>query len=462
MPRPRILPLAACATLCSPGFGFAQEDVEPRNAEARPGLGVTDDNSESDRDQLLRLMREFADTFEQIERNYVTEIDREALMEAAIDGMVARLDPYSTYLDDEEVGRFRREVGGGFSGIGVQIFTDPETGRLTVTAPFPGGPAAEAGVRAGDVIVSVDGNTADRLDSNEITARIKGPAGEPVTLGLLRPGQEEVEEVTVTRADVRIPTVLGDARRADGTWDFALPGDVKVGLLRVTRFAAGTNRELTKALVALKEAGATGVILDLRGDPGGLLNQAVAVTDLFLKEGRIVSTAGRNVAPQQFEALPGGVAEDLNVVVLVDRFSASASEIVAAALQDAGRATIIGERTWGKGSVQTVIDLGGGRTALKITTAAYLRPSGANIQRPTPAQKRDQADDSEWGVTPDEGFRIPLSPQQRREVGIARAVRDRPANVEVSAETLKLTEVEDPHVAAALKVLAGERGALAP
>ena len=457
MPRSILASLLSVPLLCGEAVG--QEDpADARGADAAPLA-----QEREDREELLRLMREFADTFEQIERNYVTEVDREELLEAAIDGMVARLDPYSTYLDDEEVGRFARDVGGSFTGIGVQILPDPETGRLTIAAPFPGTPAAEAGVRAGDQIVRVDGQSVEGQDAAAVTARIKGPAGEPISLGLFRPGREDLVEVTVTRADVRVPTVLGEARRADGSWDFSLPsgeapgvGDpVKVGLLRVTRFAAGTDRELTEALRALQEAGATGVILDLRGNPGGLLSQAVSAADLFLKDGRIVSTAGRNVAPQAFDALPGGPAEGLDVAVLVDRFSASASEIVAAALQDAGRAVVIGERTWGKGSVQSVIDLGGGRTALKITTAAYLRPSGANIQRPGPMRRsaRDGEPDGEWGVTPDEGFRIPLTPKQRRDLGVSRAVKDRPEGARVPEDVEALESVEDPHLAAALRVL---------
>ncbi|MFH5804129.1 S41 family peptidase [Alienimonas sp. DA493] len=450
-----------------PGVGvtMAQEDAGASADDAAGDEEAVDPRE--DRDELLRLMREFADSFEQIERNYVSEVSREELLEAAIDGMVAKLDPYSTYLDDEEVGRFTREVEGQFIGIGVQILPDTETGRLTITAPLPGTPAAEAGVRAGDMIVQVDGEAVDGLDPSAVTARIKGPEGEPVTLGLMRPGQDELEQITVVRADVRVPTVLGETRRADGTWDYLLPpsspdkaDEPKIGLLRVTRFGAGTDRELTQALDQLKEAGAEGVILDLRGNPGGLLDQAVAVTDLFLKEGRIVSTAGRNVASQTFDALPGGPAEGLEVVVLVDRFSASASEIVAAALQDAGRAVVIGERTWGKGSVQTVINLGGGRTALKLTTAAYLRPSGANIQRPgpmnRPAGKSDE--EAEWGVTPDEGYRIPLTLPQRRNLNIDRIVRDRPAGAAATEPVEDYEPTEDPHMAAALKVLRGDDG----
>ncbi|QDT17230.1 S41 family peptidase [Alienimonas californiensis] len=463
-----------------PGVGVAWAQEEPaqekpareepvqeepaRGADAPPLADEKAVDPREDREELLRLMREFADSFEQIERNYVSEVSREELLEAAIDGMVAKLDPYSTYLDDEEVGLFTREVEGQFIGIGVQILPDTETGRLTITAPLPGTPAAEAGVRAGDMIVKVDGESVDGLDPSAVTARIKGPEGEPVKLGLMRPGQEEPLEITVVRADVRVPTVLGESRRADGSWDYLLPsknsdggeeGEPKIGLLRVTRFGAGTDRELTEALLQLKEAGAEGVILDLRGNPGGLLDQAVAVADLFLKEGRIVSTAGRNVASQSFDALPGGPAEGLKVAVLVDRFSASASEIVSAALQDANRAVVIGERTWGKGSVQTVINLGGGRTALKLTTAAYLRPSGANIQRPGPINRpaRQSDEDGEWGVTPNEGYRIPLTLPQRRNLNIDRIVRDRPAGAVAPEQDEEYEPTEDPHIAAALKVL---------
>ena len=463
--RPRLLS-AACLALplvCVGPLAPAQDDVDAADPNAATSVDVADEpagESQEDREELLRLMREFADSFEQIERNYVTEVSREELLEAAIDGMVARLDPYSTYLDDEEVGRFAREVEGKFTGIGVQILPDTETGRLTITAPLPGTPAAEAGVRAGDVIVRVDGESVDGLDTAEVTARIKGPAGESVRLGLMRPGQDDLVELTVERANVRVPTVLGESRRADGSWDYLLPRENDdaplIGLLRVTKFGAGTDRELTQALATLQEAGADGVILDLRGNPGGLLSQAVAVTDLFLKDGRIVSTDGRNVAPQAFDALPGGPAEDLKIAVLVDRFSASASEIVSAALQDAGRAVVIGERTWGKGSVQTVLNLGGGRSALKLTTAAYLRPSGANIQRPGPMNRPGgkSDEDGEWGVTPNEGYRIRLNLRQRRNLNIDRAVRDRPAGVAPAGDDEPYEAMDDPHIAAALKALA--------
>ena len=428
------------------GASFAQENAADPPAAA---------DERADREELLKLMREFADSFEQIERNYVSEVDREDLLEAAIDGMVARLDPYSTYLDDEEVARFARDVGGSFSGIGVQILPNPETGRLTVLAPIPGTPAAEAGVRAGDVIVAVDGQDVDGLDQSAVTAMIQGEPGDPVTIGLLRPNADEREEVTIVRANVQSPVLLGDSRRPDGTWNYLLPGEPKVGLLRLTKFGADAERELREALIGLRDAGAKGVILDLRGNPGGLLTQAVAVTDLFLKGGRIVSTAGRNVAPQAFDALPGGPAEDLAVVVLIDRFSASASEIVAAALQDAGRAAIVGERTWGKGSVQSVIEMGGGRTALKLTTAGYKRPSGANIQRPGPMEM-EKGENDDWGVRPDDGREVPLTPAQRRDLFLNRFERDRPTDA-----TRAEIAAADPQLAAALaavreRIAAGE------
>ena len=431
-------PPLAFALLLAPCVAFGQDDVP---AETQPPYAAA---PADDREELLRLMREFAGAFEQIERNYATEVDREDLIEAAIDGMVARLDPYSTYLDDEEVEDFGRAVDGEFTGVGVQILPNPDSGRLTVLAPIPGSPAAEAGLRAGDVIARVDGEDVTGLDPSAVTGKIKGEAGEPVTLGLLRPDSatpDEIEDVTVVRAAVRAPSVVGDRRGADGEWDYLLPGEPKVGLLRVSRFGPGTAREIRKALATLTGRGAEGVILDLRGNPGGLLNQAVAVADLFLKDGRIVSTAGRNVPGQQFDAIPGGPAEDLAVAVLIDRYSASASEIVAAALQDAGRAAVVGERTFGKGSVQSVIDLGGGRTALKLTIAAYKRPSGANIQRPGPMAIKELGDGGEWGVMPDEGSEVKLTPQQRRAAFGSRVERDKPDSA---------AETDDPQFAAAL------------
>ena len=446
MPRRPLAALLAAAAACGAPPLLRQEDVAPRTAVTadRPAGSSEPADPAADREELLRLMREFAGAFEQIERNYATEVDREDLIEAAIDGMVARLDPYSTYLDDEEVAEFGQAVEGSFTGVGVQILPNPASGRLTILAPIPGSPAAEAGVRAGDVIVRVDGEDVTGLDPSAVTARVKGEAGAPVTLGLLRPDSatpDEVEEVTVVRAAVVAPSVVGDRRGADGEWDFLLPGEPRVGLLRVSRFGPGTARELRRALVQLEERGAEGVILDLRGNPGGLLTQAVAVADLFLGGGRIVSTAGRNVPGQAFDALPGGPAEELAVAVLVDRFSASASEIVAAALQDAGRAAVVGERTFGKGSVQSVIDLGGGRSALKLTIAAYRRPSGANIQRPGPMADDAEVQAGDWGVRPDDGREVTLTPKQRRAAFGTRVDRDRPDSA---------AEVDDPQFAAAL------------
>ena len=446
MPRPPLRPAVVpsaflpLAFLAAGAAAFAQADA-PADAPR--------EDPRAEREELLKLMREFADAFEQIERNYATDVDREDLLEAAIDGMVGRLDPYSTYLDDEEVAGFARAVDGGFTGIGVQILPNPDTGRLTILAPIPGTPAAEAGVRPGDVIVRVDGQAVDGLDPSAVTALITGPEGAPVTIGLLRPDADEVEEITLVRAKVVSPSVVGDSRDADGAWNFLLPGEPKIGLVRVGRFGPSTADEMKVALDQLVAAGAKGVILDLRGNPGGLLTQAVAVADLFLAGGRIVSTEGRNVAPQAFDALPGGPAEGLAVAVLIDGFSASASEIVAAALQDAGRAAVVGERSWGKGSVQSVIDLGGGRTALKLTTAAYKRPSGANIQRPGPmAQKQACEEDggqTEWGVRPDDGREVKLNNAQRRALALNRLDRDRPTDA-----TRAEIAAEDPQLAAAL------------
>ena len=393
------------------------------------------------KERLYELMREFADTFEQIERNYVNEVDREDLIEAAIDGMVSRLDRYSSYIDDQEIEGFTRELESEFGGIGIQVAVDPQTGRLTVISPLPGTPAYQAGVLAGDAIAEIDGTPTDGYDVTDAVAAIKGPIGEPVVLGVIHPGERDVTQIRVVRDVVRVATVLGDRYDAAGKWVFLLPGDGKLGYVRLTHFSRRTDAELTEALDALGAAGARGFILDLRGNPGGLLTQAAAVANLFLSDGTIVSTAGRNVSEQTFEATAPGT-RDLPMVVLVDRFSASASEIVAAALQDHDRAAVVGERTFGKGSVQNVIDLGAGRSALKLTTAKYLRPSGKNIHR-----FPDAGDEDEWGVSPDEGLGVRFTPQQFIAQRKNRRERD------VLGRTDEVTAFEDTQLDKAVEVL---------
>ena len=210
--------------------------------------------------------------------------------------------------------------------------------------------------------------------------------------------------MTITREWVHVETVLGDRRKSDDSWDFMLDHDKHIGYIRLTAFSRDTAQDLKKALVELRKEGLKGLILDLRFNPGGLLNSAIEVSDLFIAKGRIVSTKGRNTPERVWDAQKEGTFEGFPMAVLVNHYSASASEIVSACLQDHKRAAVIGERTWGKGSVQNVIELEGGKSALKLTTASYHRPSGKNIHRFPDAKETD-----EWGVMPDAGYEVRLS-----------------------------------------------------
>jgi len=351
----------------------------------------------------FELQKLFADTIDQIERNYVKDISRRELMEAAIRGVLTKLDPYSNYISPDDLGQFKTNVDNQFGGIGIQVDI-PREGHLVVISPIVGSPAYRAGMQAGDRIIEIEGETTAEIRSiDDAVKRLKGEPGTKVTITTFRPSTGKRRTFSLDREIVHVDTVLGERRKDDDSWDFLLDHDKKIGYIRVSAFGRDTERDLTRALEELKREHVRGLILDLRFNPGGLLTSAIGVSDLFVADGNIVSTAGRNTTPRSWEAQKDGVFEDLPMVVLVNHYSASASEIVSACLQDHKRAVIIGERTWGKGSVQNVIELEGGRSALKLTTAAYKRPSGKNIHK----QANDK-DSDEWGVSPNEGFEIKL------------------------------------------------------
>jgi carboxyl-terminal processing protease len=234
-------------------------------------------------------------------------------------------------------------------------------------------------------------------------------AGEPgteVTISVLHPSATEAESVTLKRELIQQPTVLGYRRNAEGVWDYFCDPDHKIGYIRLAAFSRATSADLAKVLQQIPSLGLQGLVLDLRFNPGGMLNQAIEVSDLFLHEGRIVSVVGRANNPPPWDAHEEGtlIPPGFPLAVLVNRFSASAAEIVSACLQDHGVAVIVGERTWGKGSVQNIIQLDRGKSALKLTTAGYQRPSGKNIHRGPNAKDSDP-----WGVTPNEGYAITYS-----------------------------------------------------
>ena len=312
----------------------------------------------------------FGDIFERIRGQYVEEVDASELIEAAIDGMLTSLDPHSSYLSPEDAQQMQVQTRGEFGGLGIEV--TQEEGFVKVVSPMDGTPADEAGVEAGDFITHVDGESMLGLTLDEAVDRMRGPVGSEIIITIAREGEQEPFDVTIIRDTIELQAVRARTE-----------GDAVV--LRVTTFNDKTTPNLIDKLKAQVEEldgmeNVTGFVLDLRNNPGGLLTQAIRVSDAFLEKGEIVSTRGRN--PQdgdRFNATPGDLAEGKPIVVLINGGSASASEIVAGALQDHRRAIVVGTKSFGKGSVQTVMPLRGDG-AMRLTTARYYTPSGRSIQ----------------------------------------------------------------------------------
>ena len=401
-------------------LGASQAD-DPAKDKPAADQKTTDDKAKADakRDEDYELMRLFADTFEQIERNYVKDVDRRQLIQAAIRGMVTQLDPYSNYISPEELKRFNQEVEQEFGGIGIQVQMDPKTRRLMVMTPLPGTPAYKAGIKSGDLIMEVEGKSSEGISLEDAVKTLQGKPGTEVTIGIQHAGSDKTEQIKITRALIQVSTVLGDTHKPDDSWNFIVDADSKIAYIRLTHFGRRSADELHEVLESLKDGEMKGLVLDLRFNPGGLLGQATKIADLFLESGTIVSVKGRNTENRVWTAEKDGTYSGFPMAILVNRFSASASEIVSAALQDHKRAVIVGERSWGKGSVQNVIELEGGSSALKLTTAQYLRPSGRNIHK-FPGAK----DDEEWGVGPDPEHKIEVTQQEMQEYLEYRRQRD--------------------------------------
>ncbi len=393
------------------------------------GLTVSYVPASRERDSDYENVKLLIDVLGQVRKKYAVELDSDRqrkLIEDMINGGLERLDPHSVYINPHEYKQFRKQSEGKFGGIGIQIGYDRQNrGQLAVISPMVGTPAYEAGILAGDHILKIDGKSTQNLRLAEVVELIQGDPGQPIVLHVLHEGKTEPVDVTITRAEIRVPSVLGDLRKKDNPkeWDFFLPGDKKVGYIRINNFGETTAAELRQALQQLTQQDVRGLVLDLRNNPGGLLRSAVEVVDLFLDRGVIVSTRGRNHREEVHSARAEGTvllpASRYPIAILINRNSASASEIVAAALQDHERATIVGERSYGKGSVQTLTLLENETSALKLTTASYWRPSGKNIHR-----FQDSTDQDEWGVKPSPGFEVLQTEQERADYLIWRTDRD--------------------------------------
>jgi carboxyl-terminal processing protease len=391
---------------------------EVGSAKAKADKAEAAKQAVKDEEEFYDLYKSLADTVDQVDRNYVKKVDRRELMEAAIKGVLSKLDPYSSYIGRDEAGRFKDTVENQFGGIGIQITMDEN--QLKILSPLVGTPGYKAGLMAGDRITKIGDESTASLSLDDAVHKLKGDAGTSVTLTVVHPGKTKPETITVKREVIHIDTVLGDRRKTDDSWDYMLDSDKRIGYIRVTTFSRDTAEDLKKAIDDLKARKIKGLILDLRFNPGGLLTSAIDTCDMFLTEGRIVSTEGRNTPKKVWDATKKSDAfVGPPMVILVNRYSASASEIVSACLQDHKRAVIIGERTWGKGSVQNVIELEDGKSLLKLTTASYQRPNGHNIHRFPDSKESD-----EWGVSPNSGYEIKLSDSEMAEMLAERRDRD--------------------------------------
>lgn len=346
----RKLLLVGCAALVLGGSAAAVSSQTPRN-------------------ETFRMLELFGDVVGIVEQAYVVPVDNKKLIEAALAGMMTALDPHSNYLPPSNYDELRERTEGQYSGVGLTISADG--GMVKVISPMDDSPAAKAGVQAGDVISSIEGQNAAGLTVSQVSEKLRGEVGTSVKVTFLRDGEDPLE-VVLTREVIKVQSVTG---RVEG--DF--------GYLRVSTFNENTGRELNEAIAKIKaeKPGVKGYVLDLRNNGGGLLNAAIDVSDAFLERGEIVSQRGRKPEQiQRYSAKPGDITGGLPLVVLVNYGSASASEIVAGALKDHQRATVVGLTSFGKGSVQTVIPLRQGQDgALSITTARYYTPSGASIQK---------------------------------------------------------------------------------
>ncbi len=318
-----------------------------------------------------RQLNLFGDVFERVRADYVEQPNDGKLVETAINGMLAGLDPHSSYMNAKSFRDMQVQTRGEFGGLGIEVTM--EDGLIKVVAPIDDTPAAKAGIRANDIITQLNGEQVQGLTLSQAVEKMRGPVNTKINLTIRRKGVDKPLDVSITRAVIRVRSVRSHVEDGD------------VGYIRLTQFNEQTTQGLKKAIADIKAKVANdklkGYILDLRNNPGGLLDQAISVSDAFLQKGEIVSTRGRNAEEtQRFNARSGDLTGGKPVIVLINGGSASASEIVAGALQDHRRVTVLGTRSFGKGSVQTIIPLGSGNGALRLTTARYFTPSGRSIQ----------------------------------------------------------------------------------
>ncbi len=337
----------------------------------QPRLALMGSTAKAAVADTYRQLNLFGDVFERVRADYVEKPDDSKLVESAINGMLAGLDPHSSYMDPKSFRDMQVQTRGEFGGLGIEVTM--EDGLIKVVTPIDETPAAKAGILANDIITKLDEDQVQGLTLNQAVEKMRGPVNTKIKLTIMRKGQDKPIEVSITRDVIRVRSVRWNTDGDD------------VGYVRLTQFNEQTTEGLKKGIAEIQakipENKLKGYVIDIRNNPGGLLDQAVSVSDAFLQKGEIVSTRGRNAEEtQRFSARAGDLTKGKPVIVLINGGSASASEIVAGAMQDHKRATILGTRSFGKGSVQTIIPLGSGNGALRLTTARYYTPSGKSIQ----------------------------------------------------------------------------------
>ena len=393
----------------------------------------------------------FGDIFERIRAQYVEEVEAKELIEAAIDGMLTSLDPHSSYLSPDDAAQMRVQTRGEFGGLGIEV--TQEDGFVKVVSPIDGTPADQAGIEAGDFITHVDGESMLGLTLDSAVDLMRGPVGSEIVITVVREGEDEPFDVSIIRDTIKLTAAR--ARLQD-----------RAVVLRVTTFNDQTMPNLEAGLTEqVEEAGGfdnvDGIVLDLRNNPGGLLTQAIKVSDAFLEEGEIVSTRGRDPEEgERFNAKPGDLAEGKPIVVLINGGSASASEIVAGALQDHRRAIVVGTKSFGKGSVQTVMPLRQDG-AMRLTTARYYTPSGRSIQalgvspdivveQPRPRRTEEEEEEAARNSRSEADLRGRLNNDSLSEDELRQIEEDR-AKAEAAAELRE----EDYQLAYAVDILKG-------
>jgi C-terminal peptidase prc len=383
--------------------------------ELRPEIAKAKTLKTADLRILLANTREKLGKREDLEKNKDVDI--------SVQQMMSHLDPYTNYIDAEMKRRFEIDTAGRFYGIGIQIRKDATTDQLLVVTPIRGSPAYRAGIKTGDLITQVscyedkDGKPLEEpevivtkgLNLSDAVKRIMGKPGTRVRVTVKREGEKEPLDFEITRGAVEVETVLGVQRKKTDDWEYVIDRDNHIAYVRLTQFAKNTYRDLVKVVDDLEKAGVKGLILDLRFNPGGLLDSAVRISDLFIDDGLIVSIRPRVGRELSYSGETKGSYLRFPMVCLINTGSASASEIVSACLQDHHRAKVMGERSYGKATVQTIADFEPTGGKIKMTTATYWRPSGKNINK----SSTKGSDDEEWGVMPDKDFHIKLTPKER-------------------------------------------------